>query len=300
MTDVLEQKGYFVDPVFGLENLKFEYTYSILTGTHTLAARENPYNYSIELEKRLKEKPELKNILAKNGFVKDDGQVNWPSHIVNNFGFRSDDWETGEKGIIFLGCSDMFGYSQYLQYTMSYIVSEHFNLKNYNLSVPGGGLDQCYRILKYHVENINSDTVVLLVPEASRRVFYTKFTEGLLTASAIENNVTKEMADGELDTSFLTEVFIKLFCNEYDMFLHANKNIDAIKYICQKHNKRLIIMKNPLYYLEKDSFELHRELREVGGRGEEGVWRPDDVAADLCHYGAKSQKIIANRIISKF
>ena len=72
MTDVLEQKGYFVDPVFGLEDLNFYNTNSILTETHTIAARENPINYSIEVEKRLKEEPELKNILTNNGFVKVD------------------------------------------------------------------------------------------------------------------------------------------------------------------------------------------------------------------------------------
>jgi len=300
MTDILEEKGYFVDPVFGLEDLNPSTAHSVLAESYLISEKENPYAYSTEVKNFLKEKPELKNILAKNGFVRDDGQINWPSHIVNNFGFRSDDWETGEKGIIFLGCSDMFGYGQYLEYTMSYIVSKHFNLKNYNLSVPGGGLDQCYRILKYHVENINSDTVVLLVPEASRRVFYTKSKEVLLNANTIDNKVSVKLADGELDSSFLTEVFIKLFSNEYYMFLHVNKNIDAIKYICEKHNKRLIIMKNPLYYLEKDSIELFRELEEVGGTEEEEVWRPYDTAADLCHFGAKGQKIIANRIISKF
>ena len=287
--DILKQKEYFIDPVFGLEKLKFSIANNILSSNPSLGALKDPYHYSIETKKLLKEKPESKNILTENGFVKEDGKVDWPSHIVNNFGFRSDDWETGDKGIIFLGCSDMFGFGQYLERTMSYIVSEHFNLKNYNLSIPGAGLDQCYRVLKYHVENINSDTVVLLAPEASRRVFYTEYLEGLLTANSIKDKVVDRQTDGNLDSSFLSEVFFKLYSNEYEMFLHVNKNIDAIKYICEKHNKRLIIMKNPQYYLEKDSIDLTKE-----------VWTPNDLAADLCHFGAKGQKVIANKIISKF
>lgn len=288
--DELKQKGYFVDPVFGLEKLKLSNTYNILSSNSSYTSLEfNPYEYTIEVEKKLKENPELKNILAKYGFVKDDGQINWPSHIVNKSGFRSDDWRAGEKGIIFLGCSDMFGYGNYLENTIAHIVAKNFNLKNYNLSVPGGGLDQCYRVLKYNIENINSDTVVLLVPEASRRVFYTESFEGLLTASSIESNVLGKIRSGNLNSSFLSEVFFKLYSNEYEMFLHANKNIDAIKYICNKHNKRLIFVKNPQYYLEKDCIDLAKE-----------VWVPEDLAADLCHFGAKGQKVIANKIISKF
>jgi len=293
MIDVLEQKGYFVDPVFGLEKLKSDDIYRVLSKIHTVRAIEDPYDYSVEVKNLLKEKPELKNILAKNGFVKDDGQINWPTHIVNELGFRSDDWETGEKGIIFLGCSDMFGYGNYLENTIAHIVAKNFNLKNYNLSIPGGGLDQCYRVLKYHIDSINSDTVVFLVPEISRRVYYTKFKEGLLTV----NHITP---DEYLDPSFLKEVFVKLYCNEYEMFLHTNKNIDAIKYICEKHNKRLIVMKNPIYYNEKDSIDLKEELEELGGRREKEVWMPDDIAADLCHFGAKGQKLIADKIISIF
>lgn len=295
IVDILKQKEYFVDPVFGLEKLKFSNTDNILSSnTASRSLEYDPNYYIVETKKLLKEKPELKNILAKYGFVKDDGRIDWPSHTVNNFGFRSDDWGTGEKGIIFLGCSDMFGLAQYLEHTTAYIVSEHFNLKNYNLSIPGGGLDQCYRVLKYHIENINSDTVVLLIPEASRRVFYTETTEGLLSAKAIEDKVVDKMKSGFLSASFLSEVFFKLYSNEYEMFLHANKNIDAIKYICEKHNKKLIIMKNPAYYLEKDSIDLTKE-----------IWTPDEqgylyLAADLCHFGAKGQKSIANKIISKF
>ena len=293
MIDELQQKGYFIDPVFGLENLNIYDIYRILTKIETVRAIEDPYDYSVEVKSLLKEKPELKNILANNGFVKDDGEIDWPRHIVDKFGFRSDNWETGEKGIIFLGCSDMFGYGNYLENTIAHIVAKNFNLKNYNLSIPGGGLDKCYRVLKYHIENIISDTVVLLVPEASRRVFYTKSQEGNLNANFITS-------DDYLDRSFLEEVFIKLYSNEYEMFLHVNKNIDAIKYICEKYNKRLIMMKNPLYYSDKDSCDLDRELIELGGRKEKEVWRPDDIAADLCHYGAKGQKIIADKIISKF
>lgn len=288
--DELKQKGYFTDPVFGLEKLKLSNTYNILSSNSSYTSLEfNPYEYTIEVEKKLKENPDLKNILAKYGFVKDDGQINWPSHIVNKSGFRSDDWRAGEKGIIFLGCSDMFGYGNYLENTIAHIVAKNFNLKNYNLSIPGAGLDQCYRVLKYNVENINSDTVVLLVPEASRRAFYTESFEGLLTASSIESNDLDKIRGGNLNSSFLSEVFFKLYSNEYEMFLHANKNIDAIKYICNKHNKRLIFVKNPQYYLEKDSIDLTKE-----------VWVPKDLAADLCHFGAKGQKVIANKIISKF
>jgi hypothetical protein len=278
MTDVLEQKGYFVDPVFGLENLKIKDIYRILTKIHTVRAIEDPYDYTTEAKSLLKEKPELKNILANNGFVKDNGQIDWPSHIVDKFGFRSDNWETGEKGIIFLGCSDMFGYGNYLENTTAHIVAKYFNLKNYNLSIPGGGLDQIYRVFKYHVKNINSDTVVLLVPEASRRVFYSKSQVGNINANFVTS-------DHYLDRSFLEEVFIKLYCNEY---------------ICEKYNKRLIMIKNPIYYSDKDSCDLDRELIELGGIEFEGQWRPDDIGADLCHFGAKGQKLIADKIISKF
>ena len=75
--------------------------------------------------------------------------------------------------------------------------------------------------------------------------------------------------------------------------METNKSLDAIQHLCNENNKKLITVKNPVYFTNKESYEIKREAVK-GILGER-----NDLACDLVHMGKKFQKIIANLLMEK-
>lgn len=286
----LEYKSFFTDPIFKISKQDRD----ILSRSY-FSHHAGKYKgwYADDVLNTLKADPSMWNALIDNGYVK-DGEIDWPLYDINELGFRSPDWHSGKKGAIFLGCSDMFGIGNYIEHTCSQIVSGNLNVVNYNLAVPGGGLDQAYRVLKYHIKDINADYVFLLIPEPSRREIFTDIQSVLLSPSSFDYHHTTKLQLGDyFDYKKLEEVFFGLLCDEKYLLMETNKSLDAIQHLCNENNKKLITVKNPVYFTNKKSFEIKKEAAK-GILGER-----KDLACDLVHMGKKFQKIIANLFMEK-
>ena len=241
----------------------------------------------------IKNNPKKLTVLKENGFVVDN-KINWPRYKLNEFAFRTDDWTEGEKGAIFLGCSDFYGVGNYLENTASYKIAEHLKLKHYNLSIPGGGLDHLYRVLKYHIKDINADKVLLLIPESSRREFYTESNHVGMSPTSIdlgltENQLSSEISDINEHISKVEYTYYNLMCNKHYLLVQLNKNIDAIKTLARENNKELIMLFNPFFYKDKISMDIRKQLKS----------KEMDLACDLIHRGKNFQKVIAEKFIEK-
>ena len=286
----LENRDFFTDPIIKISNKDLKPLSNSYFGQHK-GLHSGWYKQSV-LD-QIEQIPTLFDILKDNGFVKDN-EIVWPSYKINKLGFRSEDWLSGNKGAIFLGCSDVFGVGNYLESTAAQIISDHLKVANYNLSIPGGGLDQAYRVLKYHIKNINADYVFLLIPEVSRREFFTDSNSVLINPQSFSvTSITKDQLDGYFPEDKLEDVYFKLFCESKNILLQTNKNIDAIRYVCEKNNKILITLKNPIYYQDRESLEIKRNATK-------GIFgKRKDLACDLHHPGKNFQKEIAKKLLKK-
>ena len=293
------ESHFFNDSIFDIEKqdywvLERSYVYQ-QEGVHT--GWYKPY-----VEKLIKKDPKkYKYFLQQNGFMDEKGSINWPTYSVNGLGFRSDDWRSGKNGVIFLGCSDTFGVGNYLENTAASIVSKELGLRNYNLAVPGGGLDQAYRVLKTHIADIQGNMVFLIVPEPTRREIFTEHTSVPLSPSSWSNGLTKQNLKDFYDIKTLEEFYFKLMCEKKYTFIETQKNIDAIKYLCKEYHKHFILLKNPVIYEDKSSRVIRKKSRiDIPLKAlkvAKGNIR--DLACDLLHPGPHFQKLLAKNLLKK-
>lgn len=295
----LVRRGFFMDKVF--ESSQSGLIESCVSYPNN--QRNTVGGYVKNILSKLKEEKDKNlfqtwGLLENGGYIK-DGKIIWPTYDTNQFGFRSDEWchknhfasSNGEKGAIFLGCSDVAGTGNYYENTAAYIVSKELGVNNYNLGYPGGGLDQCYRVLKYHITKINAEHVFLLVPESFRREIFSDTASVLLSTFALEDGITAEQLG--VDTTALQKVYLEYMCDPTYVNLHTNKNLDAIEHLCNKSGMKLHIVKNPIYY--KDKKERYTFKNMLSGLIESQI----DMAADLEHFGKNFQKKIANLLLEK-
>ena len=274
----LKHKNYFTDHIFNIDQYK---PGPSLLNLNTFS---KDFNKTEIVELAKKDDKSLK-LLKLNGYLKDNVE-NFPTYECNKYGFRGDDWDAGEKGAIFLGCSDIFGIGNHYEETASCIVAKELGVKNYNLGTPAGGFDQVYRCLKYYIKDINADTVFFLIPEASRRELYTFGNHPLTPSFMYFDGIGAHMNINEEEYRNLRDFYFKYLCNDTYMFLETNKSLDAIRYLCMSENKRLIEIKNPYFYDDyKDTCQFPID--------------ENDIAADLVHRGKKFQKQIADTFIKK-
>jgi len=93
------------------------------------------------LEKHLTD-PIAKEKLINGDWVDENGNVKTPiEYKINSEGFRSKQFEQGDRPIVCFGCSFTYGVGLPEEYTWPAIVSKHFNIPAYNLGLPGMGLD---------------------------------------------------------------------------------------------------------------------------------------------------------------
>ena len=282
MSKKVKGKGFYLDPTLEPDNLNTQ-AFSHGQAFRFYEGNTGWYRHGLDLTDKV-----LGN-LYDGGYIKiNTEEVIWPTYKINDFRFRSDDWTTGEEGVIFLGCSDVFGVGNYYEKTAAYIVSNRLGVKNYNLGVPGGGLDQAYKYLKYHISDINGKYVFLIIPEVFRRELFSGWRSIILQAPSLTDGVVEEQLFDIIEVSKLREVYFKLLANPHYVTCQTSKNIDAIKHLCSENNKTLICFDNPVYcrggYVRSiflQELKKNKNLRSI-------------LAADQKHYGWPFQKFLAD------
>jgi len=248
---------------------------------HGFPNYEHEYN-SIE---EFKKNSVLQRVLKTENFLDKDNKPIIPTYTFNEYGFRSESWNSKEEGIIFLGCSDTFGTSQFLEKTWPYLVAEHFKVRRYNLAKPGGSNDSAYRFLKNHIANIPGKYVCMLEIELTRtEQWEPDKTIDINGASLVDLHKSKEYR-------YLSEWYLKHGSDPRQALIMYNKNIDAIKYLCKENNKQFIGVYNPCY---DNSISQVNPIYNV--KSEDSL---TDLAGDCVHKGSKFQEAIANEMIRR-
>ena len=185
---------------------------------------------------------------------------------INNYGFRSDvDFIKGDNCNVFLGCSYTFGEAVPTENTWPILVNNQLNdYTLYNLGVPGGGPESCYRVLKGFIDFVNIKRVFLLLPLSDRREFYYNKQWYHIKANSV--NVTS------------TDIISGIFSRE-EAYINRLRNIDAIKFLCHSSNI-------PLYMLDLNDVETEKIVVN------------DRTARDLLHPGKSAHSKFAEIYLS--
>lgn len=191
----------------------------------------------------------------------------WVDKIIeykfNSFGFRSEEFTTTDDNIMFLGCSLTFGTGIPIENTWAYITSKELNLKCYNLGIPGGSSDTCFRLCLGWIDKLKPKMVIFRRPPGIRMEF--------IINERIENiniGCTNE-SWSSIDWSWFLEGWASVEDNNE---LNYIKNYMAIKQICDNRNIPLVV----------PTINLNLKV---------------DNARDLSHHGVETNKIFAETVL---
>jgi MoaA/NifB/PqqE/SkfB family radical SAM enzyme len=144
------------------------------------------------------------------------------TYNLNNYGFRTTEF-TETENFIALGCSFTFGIGLPEEEIWTSLLSNQLNLKNWNLGVPGSSSDTSYRLSKYFIPMLKPKFVVMLEPPDNRL--------------EICNHGSPNTVTGTNNQAWGDQHFLKTwFLHDENNYLRAEKNKQAIAYLCNQHN----------------------------------------------------------------
>jgi len=163
-------------------------------------------------------------------------ELGWDNQSVtykfNSYGFRADEFNIYDNGIMFIGCSHTMGTGIPYNSTWANIVATKLGLMNWNIGQGGGSMDTCFRLGSYWIPKLKPKIIVLLIPEKTRIELITKK----------QNNTYEPIAIGTWSTNFLNSgsFYNKWIANDINAEQNNLKNKLAIKYIADKCNIKFI------------------------------------------------------------
>jgi hypothetical protein len=188
------------------------------------------------------------------------------TYRFNNDGFRSNEFDSNKKSILFLGCSLTFGTGLPIEETYGYKVADNLGLEFYNLGLGGSSNDTAYRLSSYYIPRLNPKIVILANPEITRlelcngqQIFYYR----------------AQMKYYQIDSFYK-----KWISDDINSILNYQKNTLAIENLCLKNNIKFINFDAPKWFLE-DFIEK------------------DDYARDLIHPGVKTHYHVYKKLIDQ-
>ena len=186
------------------------------------------------------------------------------SYKINEHGFRGEEMPTEKKprSIMTLGCSNTFGIGMPVGQIWSTLVGNTLRQRAYNLGVPSGSLDTCFRVLLAWLPKIRPSHVFLLEPPGVR--YETHTLSGIIPS----------LVDSPVPAAFRFE-------HEDEWVLHREKTMRGIKSLCDQFD-------TPFYHLSFDT-QLAEEIAEMFGRV--------DAARDLMHPGRNAHTYIAMNML---
>ena len=191
-------------------NQQFSSTTQFWTGCDT----EENFNTNCKIEKNYKKLKDL-------GWV--DAEV--LTYKYNSQGFRDDEFDQQPAGIA-LGCSHTEGVGIYAKHAWPQQLQNILGQKIWNLGVGGCALDTCYRLLEYWIDHLNVDFVVCAVPGISR---YEIFNDNNWSSTIPGDQHWPNMP-------WLTGYHKNYLSYDQNSELNRRKNLQAMQYICDKHN----------------------------------------------------------------
>jgi hypothetical protein len=238
----------------------------VMTGKQTLDW------YPMDSEQRFKENftnhPTNKSLLT---YKKNPIQ-----YKLNEYGFRSDSFDTEKPGNVFLGCSHTFGIGNYMENTWSHKVNKKVGGKFFNLASPGKGIMTSLRLLRYWSSKLNIKNIFHYQPIYPRYEFY-----GDGSSEKSDTNIHYRMGADDLASIKDRELRGMLASDNHILELYKN-SILAISAIAQTLGVKY-------YYYCPWS-----EISSVNAHDHVGPINESLQARDLAHHGFVYNHAIAN------
>lgn len=163
----------------------------------------------------------------------------------NSHGYRSGEFDN-RSSFIALGCSYTEGIGLKDTQIWHSILSKKINKHIWNLGVSGASLDSIYRLLSYYITYLNVEGVFLLEPPDTRLELF---------ADNEPFVYMPEMPDSIIFKQWVTD--------ENNIFWARQKNIDAIKFLCNQQQIPLFI-KTQMDLIKCNSTEMARDEDHLG------------------------------------
>lgn len=194
------------------------------------------------------------------------------TYKINSHGFRSNEFDSGKRSIVALGCSYTIGIGLPLTDIWPTMVGEALDLEVYNLAYGGVGADTCYRLAEYWVPLLKPELVVMFAPPKSR-------IELLLDLNNLKAEVFLPSSESSLFSD--KDIFLKnWFADEENANINNRKNKLAVQQLCANLGIQC------LTYNAHDFMARSRE--EVG------------YARDYMHAGPRGHQLAFEKIIRDY
>ena len=204
------------------------------------------YNHYDEKNRILGDIKSYPKRAKKYNWLNSDGELNWPKYTINKYGFRTSlEYKNGTS--IALGCSYTFGLGVHEEHTWPYLLSKKINKDIINLGICGGSMDSSYRALKSYIGKYTPEYVFFSIPSALRQHLQYRRDDNRVGTLCIMPNGEHREEDKhrKMLHSFLLKNFYSL---DENIFVNFYKNLEAIRYLCDSKNIKLIECLNPCMY----------------------------------------------------
>ena len=229
---------------------------------------------------------EYKDRFVKYNWVNDIGNFTPPIYSLNKHGFRTDiEYKNGIP--IAIGCSNTFGKGNHKINTWPDILSKKINEDIINLGICGGSMDSSYRVLKSYLESYNPGKVFFLIPNAFRAEYYVRLDEYQPTNVHIQIGPNFHRYDEGEKSKVQKYLFDKIYSLDESVYLNFHKNLDAIRYLCEKNNIKLVELLDPCMW-NQDGIMDNSEL-DIDKH----------FSFDLNHFGPEFQEWVSDLFLKK-
>lgn len=199
-------------------------------------------------------------------------ELGWTTRKIDyhadNIGLRNtNSLELGKQYTMFLGCSHTYGIGLEPEHVWTHHVAQYMDTECYNGAFPGHGIDSCYRMLVYALENGYTIKNIFMLAPSPQRVEYYDEKEKKWMVIAWWSGHHKTLT--------------KAVTHDYFTQVNYDKTYDAIRYLCLKNNITLV--------------DLQAEDPEI-----DPIICEDRSARDLMHAGLETHKFIAEKFIQKY
>lgn len=216
-------------------------------------------------------------------YDKDTGKFNPVTYKTDKFGFRNNTNHIEKGNVVAIGCSDTFGIGNYYEDLWTTKLARILNKEVYNLGIPGGSMDTCFRSLLSFYEIYKPRTVYLLKPSCYRTELWVNY-KGTSIHTLLGPNFDLST---HKESKFLSDYQDKVLLCDENVYLNYEKNSLAIQAFCNQKGIKLIEMGNPIFnYTHFNPLGSIFNNRDIA-----------DLGYDLNHLGRKYQDYILKEFL---
>ena len=190
---------------------------------------------------------------------------------INHMGFRGQDFNKSQPGMLALGCSFTFGSGLPESTLWPTLVANCLDLACWNIAWPGIAADTSYRLAEYWLPELAPKLVCVLMPPRDRFE--------LITANpALQAEVFMSASESSMFSQ--ADMYLKhWFVADENAWINQRKNARAIQSLCNEHNIPCIIK-----YADQEMSGSTKEL---------------EYARDYVHAGPRGHQMLAGKILNE-